>query len=328
MDYFRIANKPGVIASWLESKCRVRPFLQVALYAARYVRLLRRGCTMKCIRWGALLACLGTAAESFCVLVLSGCVGVTRLPTRTNGPTGATIQKNDIELTFLRAGTTRREEVVNTLSRIDTGYSNSRMFWGRWSESNWGVLVLGPFGGDASRNWHVHNLLVSFDENGVMQAKELTDDGKVVDSELRALLAKAPPLDLSQPVVITTTHGGYAYGNSFQGDLRDITLTKDGMLLSGSEISTLHRFRHNVKYFPVVKVPLLKVERISYDDNADAGRICHVLHLTEKTPIRSQTGQYMGQDMGKKILVCTSADDLATIFKYLLQAGPPNMRWE
>jgi len=271
---------------------------------------------------------LGTAAESFCVLVLSGCVGVTRLPTRTNGPTGATIQKNEIDLTFLRAGTTRREEVVNTLSRIDTGYSNSRMFWGRWNESNSGYWVIGPFGGDAERNWHVRNLLVSFDENGVMQAKKLTDDGKVVDSELRGQLAKAPPLDLSQPVLITTAHGVYAYSNSDRGELTDITLTKDGMLLSGNEISTLHRFRHNVKYFPVVKVPLLKVERISYDDNAVAGRICHVLHLTEKIPIRSQTGQYMGQDMGKKILVCTSADDLATIFKYLLQAGPPNMRWE
>jgi len=274
------------------------------------------------------LACLGIVADVYCALVLSGCVGVTRLPTKTNGPTGTTIQKNDIDLTFLRDGTTRREEVVNTLSRIDTGYSNSRMFWGRWNESNSGYWVIGPFGGDAERNWHVRNLLVSFDENGVMQAKKLTDDGKVVDSELLAQLAKAPPLDLSQPVLITTAHGVYAYSNSDRGELRDITLTKDGMLLSGNEISTLHRFRHNVKYFPVVKVPLLNVERISYDDKAVAGRICHVLHLTEKTPIRSQTGQYMGQDMGKKILVCTSADDLATIFKYLLQAGPPNMRWE
>src|SRR6266446_2083827 len=283
---------------------------------------------MRRIRWGALLACLGIVADVYCALVLSGCVGVARLPTKTNGPTGTTIQKNDIDLTFLRDGTTRREEVVNTLSRIDMGYSNSRMFWGRWNESNSGYWVIGPFGGDAERNWHVRNLLVSFDENGVMQAKKLTDDGKVVDSELRRVLFRSPPLDLSQPVLITTAHGVYAYSNSFQGELRDITLTKDGMLLSGNEISTLHRFRHNVKYFPVVKVPLLNVGRISYDDKAVTGRICHVLHLTEKTPIRSQTGQYMGQDMGKKILVCTSADDLATIFKYLLQAGPPNMRWE
>jgi hypothetical protein len=254
-----------------------------------------------------------------------------RLPSRTKGPTGATLEKNDIDLTFLQAGITRREDVVNKLSRIDTGYSSPGLFWGRWSESKWGVggggLVPGS-GGGAERIWHVHHLLVSFDENRVMQAKELTDDGKVVDSELRAQLAKAPPLDLSQPVLITTTHGVFAYSKSFQGDLRDITLTKDGMLLSGNEISTLHRFRHNVNYFPVVKVPLLKVERISYADNADARRICHVLHLTEKIPIRSQTGQYMGQDMGKEILVCTSAADLETIFKYLQQAGPPNMRWE
>jgi hypothetical protein len=182
-------------------------------------------------------------------------------------------------------------------------------------------------GDDAERIWHVHNLLVSFDENGVMQAKELTDDGKVVDSELRAQLAKAPPLDLSQPVRITTAHCVYAYSKSFQGDGTDITLTKDGMLLSGNEIST-DSFRHTVYYFPVIKVPLLKVERISYAENGDASSICHVLHLTEEIPIRSQTGQYMGQDMGKEILVCTRTADLATILKYLQQAGPPHMRWE
>ena len=286
---------------------------------------------MKCIRWVALAASLSILAPICCVLALSGCVvAPMRLPSRTKGQTGTTLEKNDIDLTFLQAGITRREDVVNKLSPIDSGFSSPGLFWGRWSESNWGVGGFGLIpggGGSAERIWHVHNLLVRFDENGLMQAKELTDDGKVVDRELRAQLAKASPLDLSQAVLITTAHGVYEYGRSLQGDLTDITLTKDGMLLSGKEIST-SRFRHNVNYFPVVKVPLLKVERISYADNADAGRICHVLHLTEKIPIRSQTGQYMGQDMGKKILVCTSAADLQTIFKYLQQAGPPNMRWE
>ena len=266
------------------------------------------------------------------MVLLSGCVvAPMRLPTRTTGQTGTTLEKSDIDLTFLQAGVTRREDVVNKLSRIDTGYSSPTLFWGRWSESKWGVGGVGLIpgsGGGAERIWHAHNLLVSFDENGLMQAKELTDDGKVVDIQLRAQLAKAPLLDLSQPVLITKMYGVYSYSGSWQGDLRDIALTKDGMILRGNEISTLHRFRRNENYLPVIKVPPLKVEGITYADNADAGKICHVLHLSEKIPILSQTGQYMGQELHKTILVCTSVADLETILKYLQQTGPPNMRWE
>lgn len=155
---------------------------------------------MKCIRWGA----LGHVADLFCALVLSGCVGATRLPTKTNGPTGTTLEKNEIDLAFLQAGTTRREEVVNKLKQIDTGYAGPGMFWGRWSESKWGHWVIaavpGGAGGSAGRNWHMHNLLVSFDENGVMQTKELVDGEKDLERELGLQLAKAPALDLSKPM--------------------------------------------------------------------------------------------------------------------------------
>jgi hypothetical protein len=139
----RVGDDPGVIASWIESKCRVRAFLQVLRYAARYIRMLHRGCTMKCIGWGA----LGIVASLFCTLVLSGCVGATKLPTKTIGPAGTKLENNEIDFTFLQAGTTRREEVVSKLNRIDTGYSSPQMFWGRWSESKWGHW------GDCSSPW-------------------------------------------------------------------------------------------------------------------------------------------------------------------------------
>ena len=123
------------------------------------------------------------------------------LPEKTNGPTGTTIQKNDIDLAFLQPGTTRREEAVNKLNRIDTGYESPQMFWERWSESKWGhwviIAVPGSTGGDAGRNWHLHNLLVSFGDNGVMQSKDLIDGEKDLERELRVRLAKTPPLDLS-----------------------------------------------------------------------------------------------------------------------------------
>jgi hypothetical protein len=108
---------------------------------------------MKCIGWGA----LGIVASLFCTLVLSGCVGATKLPTKTIGPTGTKLENNEIDFTFLQAGTTRREKVVSKLNRIDTGYSSPQMFWGRWSESKWGHWVIAPIpggaGGSAGRNW-------------------------------------------------------------------------------------------------------------------------------------------------------------------------------
>jgi hypothetical protein len=257
---------------------------------------------MKCIR-GA----LGIVADIFCALALSGCVGATRLPERTNGPTGTTIQKNDIDLAFLQAGTTRREEVVNRLNRIDTGYSSPRMFWGRWSGSKWGHWVIlavpGSAGGDAARNWHVHNLLVSFDENGVMQSKDLVDGEKDLERELRAQLAKAPLLDLSQPVPIKLKSNVDPAGEPQYG-VTNMTLTKDGILLGK---------------FSTLEISPLNVARISYEHfygSPHSDSICHSLHLAEKTRA------------GKKIFFCTSAANLATIIKYLQQAGPPNMRWE
>lgn len=164
---------------------------------------------MKCNRYGSLLACLSVVAGSFCTLVPSGCVGVTRLPAKTQGPAGATIQKSDIDLAFLQPGATRREDVVKRLGRIDTGFSNPRIFWARWSDSKWGhwVVVAAPggAGGDVGRNSHVHNLLVSFDDGEMMQTHALIDDEKALERELGALLAKAPPLDLSKPVPLKLT---------------------------------------------------------------------------------------------------------------------------
>jgi hypothetical protein len=255
---------------------------------------------MKCLRWGA----LGITAGVCCAL-LSGCIGATRLPTRNEGPTGATLQKNDIDLTFLQAGTTRREEVINRLSRIDTGYSNPRLFWGRWRESKWGFVYAGV-GGGAERAWHARNLLVSFDENGVMQTKALIGDEKTLERELRARLAKTPPLDLSQPMPVELTPLLTAEASPMYR-LFEMTLTKEAMRVRYIGQSTF------------TEISPLDVGRISYggsDYSPGSDSICHSLHLAEKTP------------RGKKTLFCTSAANLATIFKYLQQTGPPNMRWE
>jgi hypothetical protein len=151
----------------------------------------------------------------------------------------------------------------------------------------------------------VHNLLVSFDENGVMQSKDLID-GEDLERALRVQLAKAPVLDLSQPVPVKLTPRIDSVGNLPYGVI-GMTLTKDGMLVQ--------------VYNPEkpAEISPLNVARISYESFYSSSRsdsICHSLYLAEWTGV------------GKKIVFCTSAANLVTILKYLQQAGRPNMRWD
>ncbi len=118
---------------------------------------------------------LTVSALTLSVAILSGCAGATRLPLRAKGPAGESLDRKKLDLEFLGAPDTRRDQVVERLGSIDTAYQNPRLFWGRWSDSKWGYwwFVAGgnSAAGDAKRVWHVHNLLVSFDENGTVRKK-------------------------------------------------------------------------------------------------------------------------------------------------------------
>src|SRR5712692_9217710 len=137
-------------------------------------------------------------------IILSGCAGATRLPMRSKGPAGEALQIKQLDLSFIDAPGTQREDVVRRLGSVDTGYSNPRLFWARWSESKWGYwwFVAAQTGGagDAKRVWLMHNLLVAFDENGAVRKKEVIDNDASLWAELHAQLAVGPPLDLSEPV--------------------------------------------------------------------------------------------------------------------------------
>src|SRR5947208_11709728 len=78
---------------------------------------------------------LAISALTLSAIVLSGCAGATRLPARAKGPAGETLQTKHIDLSFLEAPGTQREDVLKRLSTVDTAYSNPRLFWGRWSDS-------------------------------------------------------------------------------------------------------------------------------------------------------------------------------------------------
>jgi hypothetical protein len=130
--------------------------------------------------------------------ILSACIGATPLPKRTRTPEGSEVK--DIDLTFLHPGQTTRAEVKEKLKLIDTGYQGNHFFLGRWSSSTWGgwaiVVGMDPGGlGTGGRVWKSGNLLVEFDDAGIVKRFEPFDDAKALRH--LAPVAADTPLDLA-----------------------------------------------------------------------------------------------------------------------------------
>jgi len=129
--------------------------------------------------------------------VLFGCIGATPLPKRTRTPTGT--EAKDIDVSFIHPGQTTRAEVKEKLKLIDTGYEGEHFFLGRWSSSTSGAwaIVLG-LPGAVGRIWKSGNLLVEFDDAGVVKRFEPFDDAKA--PRYLAPVAADTPLQLASPV--------------------------------------------------------------------------------------------------------------------------------
>jgi len=235
---------------------------------------------------------------TICAL-LTGCLGATRLPVRDRGPAGEQLQKNDLDLSFLESTNLHRDEVVTKLTRVDTGCSDPNLFWGRWAESKWGywwvvAAQTGAFG-DAKRVWHVKNLLITFDENGAIQSKDLIVDDRVLWRKLHDHVSQEPAIEIAESEAVAV-----------QGKARSMTLTSSGLEIVG-------------KKGPFVVSPS-KVARFSHlgslDKRTNAGITCHTLHLSEKTPV------------GNKVTFCDSNERVLGVFRYLNREAPKDMQWE
>jgi hypothetical protein len=142
----------------------------------------------------------------FSCLLWLGCLGAPmRVPTHTRGPMG---EHANADLSFLRVGSTTRAEVVQQLGWADAQLKNDRLFLGRWMSSKWAaVTAVYGGGGSADRIWHTHNLIIEFDEKGVVSRYRLFSDDALA-KELSASLQniQTPALDLSTPVVVSIAH--------------------------------------------------------------------------------------------------------------------------
>src|SRR4051812_39834797 len=144
------------------------------------------------------------------LLVLSGCVIVpVRLPTQTKDISGK-VQK--LDFTFLKAGSTTKDEVNKNLAPIDAQANEPGFFWGRWESSKWGygAMVAGEMtpsvGG--GRVWGARNLFVSFDQKSVVTTWAVVDDKKLfhqLDLQEQVANSLTAPLPLVRQVELPSS---------------------------------------------------------------------------------------------------------------------------
>jgi hypothetical protein len=139
------------------------------------------------------------AVMTFLMLTSPACVFVpVRVPAHERDVSGKPL---DLDLTFLKSGSTTRDELTKKLAAVDTGINQSNLFWGRWDSSRWRTTAIGFVPPEGERIWHAQNLLIQFDSKGVVKSWAVVDD-KGLTRQL-GLLAPEPndnALDLSSPV--------------------------------------------------------------------------------------------------------------------------------
>jgi hypothetical protein len=199
----------------------------------------------------AVLRLLGCGLTVFSLFGAFGCVAVpVRMPTQTIDRSGKPLE---LDLTFLKSGSTTRDEVTKRLSAIDTGVSQSNFYWGRWDSSRWRTTAVGFVPPEGERVWRAHNLLIQFDQNGIVKTWVVAGD-KELAQQLEAfdIGATDSPLDLSSPLH-ATVKTPYSPDRN-QPEVLDIVLSADSFECShyfsartGPHLSTLKTPRNNIR---------------------------------------------------------------------------------
>jgi hypothetical protein len=242
----------------------------------------------------AMWVALVVAATSLC----QGCVVVpVRAPTRTNGLAG---KMEKVNLDFLQTGKTTRQEVTEKLGETDTTVKENRLFLGRWATSKWGVLwmVAAQTGGAGgwNRGWARHNVLISFDDQDVVQQFRKFPDEELV-KQLSAWVAEghAQPLDLSAPIELPVDHR-HGSGVAFPGML----------ILSNDSFEFRENEKHNFK-IPPQQIRDIQLTSVGHGDKSDPRYMNETIHFTEKT------------NVGGKMTIRVDVPTIMTLVKYLAQ---------
>ncbi len=234
-------------------------------------------------------------------LLCQGCVVVpVRAPTRTNGLSG---KMDKVNLDFIEAGKTARQEVTENLGETDTGVKDKRLFLGRWASSKWGVLWMVSGGYNAAggwnRAWARHNVLISFDDQDIVQQYREFSDGDLV-KQLSDWVAEGhgQPLDLSAPIEVPVDHR-HSSGVCFPGTL---VLGNDSFEFREDE-------KHSFKISPQ-QIRDIQLTSIGHGNKSDPRYMNETIHFTQKT------------NVGGKMTIRVDVPTIMTLVKYLAQTRP------
>ena len=200
-------------------------------------------------------------------LLSSGCYPVpVRFPTRTTDTSS-----NPIDLGFLKPGETTRDEVAAKLSAVSTNATQEDFFWGRPRVSKYRqIIVVGyvPIG-PGDRMWGVQNLLVAYDQHGMVKSWTLVGDKKLSEQlDLLSGAATSPPVPTSLVLpdsVIYRLHGKHVQPGAIgsaqlslspdsvecfgvkiaRSDVRSIALTNSG---ASDHLSLKMFFTHSIDF--------------------------------------------------------------------------------
>ncbi len=198
-----------------------------------------------------------------------GCIAFpTKLPKRTRGAGGVEIRTEDVDLSFIKIGTTHRDEVSAKLAKVDCGAPQREFFWGRWSQSSWGVVAgaITDTGPDkvehgTGRHWHLRNVLVNFDANGITQSVNAVDDDEQLWHELLVRLRHSQVAQTRKAVQVQCTDKRYRYMTVSPDSLEFVgTKPRDNFSIQRTESFT---FRLRSQFRPeMVQSPQLVCYRL------------------------------------------------------------------
>ena len=246
----------------------------------------------------------------------SGCVVVPmRAPTKTRSSSGEVGKKLDLD--FIQVGTTTREEVGQKLAWVDTGVKDDRLFLGRWAESSWGVLWAagGPPASGAGgweRSWKTHNLLLDFDEIGVVQQVSFVSDEDILRT-LSKRVSKDPSrsLDLSAPIEVPVD-----YIRSSKHFMGTLILGRDAFVfLEDRETKSKEAYDFRISPASIGHLSMdhrgpVRIERGPVLDVVPPGKVVVTIHLKQKTSV------------GSKMKVRVDLPTTMILIKYIAQTRP------
>ena len=228
-----------------------------------------------------------------------------RVPARLNSLRCAEIE---VDLDFIRADLTGRDEILKNLYCVDVGAPDDAVFWGRWSESSW--YKLSGDGASSRRLWNLRNLLIEFDEYGVVVRHRVVSDKELLKEVAPLLGRRTLVSDFSKPVEIPVSHrrqlAGDLGGPLAHGTYAPATLVlgKDYVLFE--EPAPGH---HNFKVTPT-KITRLRQAKLLDREEGDPKFSFLVLHFSRKTPA------------GRKITFRLHSSNVIPLLKYVISMSP------